>query len=396
MKITGLKVFLLNPAKRVSFGTGWGKNTVLVKISSDEGIDGLGEAFGTGKAKTTEAALHEFGRWLVGKDPTEVTRNWQAIYRGSRYPLGTATMAALSAVEQALWDIAGKACGLPVYKMLGGPCRDRIRLYASGYLAQPQHFDIEGPGLVEACQRAVETGFTAVKITPQPDDYREKSPQRIFRDSVERVRQVREGLGPDADICLDYHGRSFSPTEAIRLARAIEPYHPLFLEEPALSETPDSLLEVKQKTSIPIAAGERCISRDRLREILRKRAVDVLQPEPAANGGIFETVKWASMAELEHITIAPHQACSPVSLLACAHIDAVVPNFLIQECNVDLGSPFFGDLFNELPQIENGYLKLPTRPGLGIELNEEAVDRYPFKPYDRPVILREDGAVGLE
>ena len=132
MKITHIRVFLINPGRRVSYGTGWGKNTVLVKVYTDEGIEGVGEAFGTGKAKTTEAALYEFERWLKGKDPTEVVRNWYAYYRGSRYPLGTSTMAALSAVEQALWDISGKACGLPVYKMLGGPTRDRIKVYASG------------------------------------------------------------------------------------------------------------------------------------------------------------------------------------------------------------------------------------------------------------------------
>lgn len=396
MKITRLKVFLLNPGERVSWGTGWGKNTVLVKIYTDEGIDGLGEAFGTGKARTTEAALYEFERWLKGKDPTQVMRNWEAIYRGARYPLGTADMAALSAVEQALWDISGKACGLPIYKMLGGPFRDKIRVYASGYLCQPRHFQKAGPDLVEGCLAAVEKGFTAVKFTPQPDDYMSKSPQRILRDSIERVRCVRDAVGDDVDICLDYHGRSFSPVEAVKLARAIERYAPLFLEEPALTEAPDSLVEVKLKTTIPVAGGERCISRAGLREMLEKRAVHVLQPEPTANGGILETVKWAAMAELHHIVIAPHQACSPVSLLACAHIDAVITNFLIQECNVDTESKFFNEIFTDMPVIEKGYLKLPQKPGLGIALNEEVAEKYPFKPFDRPVIIQNDGGIGLE
>ncbi len=396
MKITGLKTFLINEGQRVPFGTGWAKNWVLVKIYTDEGLEGLGEAFGTGKAKTTEAALYEFERWLTGQDPTEIIRNWQTIYRGSRYPLGTATMAALSAIEQALWDISGKACGLPVYRMIGGPCRDKIRLYASGYLAQPQHFDKAGPDLVAACHATVAAGFTAVKFTPQPDDYQAKSPPQILRDAIERVQAVREAVGGDVDICLDYHGRSFSPVEAIKLARAIEPYNIFFLEEPALTEAPDSLVEVKLKTTIPIAGGERCISRDRVREILEKRAVHIIQPEPTANGGILETIKWAALAELYHIVIAPHQACSPVSLMACAHIDACIPNFLIQECNVDVDAPILSELFTGLPVIEDGYLKLPDRPGLGIELNEEAAGNYPYKPYDRPVIIEADGAIGLE
>lgn len=396
MKITGLKVFLVNPGAKVSWGTGWGKNLVLVKIYTDEGIDGVGEAFGTGKAKTTEAALYEYERWLLGKDPTEIVRNWMAYYRGSRYPLGTATMAALSAVEQALWDISGKACGLPVYKMLGGPCRDKVRVYASGYLAQPSHFDLGDDSLVESALKVVEAGFTAMKFTPQPDDYKSKTPREVLRDSIERVRSVREAVGEDIDICLDYHGRSFSPVEAVKLAQAIEPYQPLFLEEPALTESPESLLEVKQKTNIPIAGGERCISRDRLREILEKRAVHILQPEPMCNGGILETVKWAAFCELYHIVIAPHQACGPVSLLSCGHIDASVPNFLIQECNVDLNSSFLKDIFYELPVITDGYLELPEKPGLGIELNEEAAKKYPWKPCDRPVIIEHDGGIGLE
>jgi galactonate dehydratase len=356
----------------------------------------VGEAFGTGKAKTTEAAVYEFARWLKGKDPSRVIHNWQAFYRGSRYPLGTATMGALSAVEQALWDISGKACGLPIYKMLGGPCRDKIRVYASGYLCQPSHFDKGEATLIESAKAVVAKGFTAMKFTPQPDDYQSKTPRQIHCDAVERVRSVREAVGPDIDLGLDYHGRSFSPAAAVKLCQAIEIYDPFFIEEPALTEFPQSLHEVKMKTSIPVAGGERCISRDRLKEILECDALHILQPEPTANGGILETIKWAAMCELYHVSIAPHQACSPVSLLSCAHIDACIPNFLIQECNVDCDSPFAKDCFHHLPKIENGYLNLPQRPGLGIELNEEAAAKYSFKPFDRPVIIEHDGGIGLE
>ncbi|MBI4625653.1 MAG: mandelate racemase/muconate lactonizing enzyme family protein [Verrucomicrobia bacterium] len=397
MKITGVKVFLVNPGERVSYGTGWSKNLVLVKVYTDAGIEGVGEAFATGKARTTEAAVYEYERWLMGKDPTEIVRHWYAYYRGARYPLGTATMAALSAVEQALWDIAGKACGLPVYKMLGGPFRRKIRLYASGYLAQRSHFFVDGGGtLVDGAKAVVAAGFTALKFTPQPDDYQRKSWTQILNDSIERVRSVREAVGADIDICLDYHGRSFSPAEAGQLAQAIEPYRPYFLEEPALTESPESLVEVKMKTNIPIAGGERCISRDRLKEILEKRAVHVLQPEPTCNGGILETLRWAAMAELYHITLAPHQACGPVSFMACVHIDACAPNFLIQECNVDFDSQFIKDLFPERPAIEQGYVLLPEKPGLGVTFNEEAAAKYPYRPFDRPVIVRPDGGIGLE
>ncbi len=233
MKITRLKVFLVNPGNRVSYGTGWGKNTILVKIYTDSGVDGVGEAFGTGKAKTIEAALYEFERWLAGKDPTEIVRHWMAYYRGSRYPLGTETMAALSAVEVALWDIAGKSCGLPVYKMLGGPFRHKIRVYASGYLAQPSHFDLEGPPLVVAARDVVRRGFTALKITPQPDNYKTLTPAETLSASVDRVREVREAVGDSVDICLDFHGRSPSPVDAIWPAREIQRFPPSFLEQSA-------------------------------------------------------------------------------------------------------------------------------------------------------------------
>jgi galactonate dehydratase len=388
LKITGVKTFFANPGGQVAWGTGNTKNYVFIKVVTDAGIDGLGEAFHS-LDEPVEGALRKFERWLVGQDPTRITHNWQAIYRGLRYPLGTAELSALSAVEHALWDIAGKVAGLPVYKLLGGPTRDRIRVYASGRF-------FSGPDLAGAAQRLVEAGYTAVKFTPQPPDYAQKSAQAALDTSVERVRAVREAVGDDVDICLDYHGRSFSPSEAVRLARALEPYNVFFLEEPALSENPDSLLEAKAKTSIPIAAGERAVLRGTMRELIAKQAVHIIQPEPAANGGILETIKLAAMAEMYHITVAPHQACGPVSLAVCAHIDASIPNFLIQELNVDLDEPCLKDILIGIPEVKDGYLQLPDKPGLGIELNEKALKDYPFKPYDRPVIVNRDGSIGLE
>ena len=214
--------------------------------------------------------------------------------------------------------------------------------------------------------------------------------------SIAALPRIVEAVGDDINIALDFHGRSFSVTEAVRLAQAIEPYHPMFLEEPALTEDPDALVEAKMKTSIPIAGGERCNTRAQLRHVLEKRALHILEPEPTCNGGILETVKWAFMCELYHVVVAPHQACGPVSLLVNCHIDAAIPNFLIQECSVHLDDPFFKDLFHPMPVVKDGCLELPDRPGLGIELNEDAVEKYPRKPYDRPVITGQDGAVGLE
>jgi galactonate dehydratase len=378
MKIAAVKTFMVNPGHRVPWGTGYGKNYAFVKVYTDAGIDGLGEAFHS-LDEPIEGTIRKFERWLIGKDPTRIAYNWSAIYRGLRYPLGTAELAALSAVEHALWDIAGKACGLPVYKMLGGPTRNHIRVYAS-----PNAF--VGNTLVEQAKNAVAAGFTALKFAPQPDEYATKSTDQVLTESIQRVQMVREAVGKEIDICLDYHGRSFSPADAIRLAKALEPYNIFFLEEPALSENPDSLVEAKAKTNIPIAAGERCVTRDSMRQLIEKRAVHIIQPEPTANGGILETVKLAAMAELNHVVVAPHHACGPVALAVCTHIDATIPNFLIQECNVDLNSQCVRDVIVNPPRIENGFLTLPDLPGLGAELNEGAVRDYPPR----------DGSIGLE
>jgi galactonate dehydratase len=397
MKIIDIKVFLINKGEKVSFGTGWGKNYIIVKVFTDEDLTGLGEAFGTGKALTEEAAVKEFTRWLIGKDPTEVLKNWYAYYRGSRYPLGTATLSALSAIEQALWDISGKVAGLPIYKMLGGAVRDRIRLYGSSYLVHTKNWDEDDPEyFAEGCREAVRRGFTGIKITPQAPGWNTKSPRENLAESVKRVSIAREAMGPDNDVMIDYHGRSFSPAEAIQFGKSVEEFNIFFLEEPALTENPASLAFIRDNVHIPIAGGERCVTRNLMKELLPSGAIDIFQPEPAANGGIMETIKWAAMAELYHIVLAPHHACGPVSFLANIHIDACVPNFLIQECHVDFESDFIRDVFDHDMVMKNGYLELPDRPGLGIEINEEAVLKYSYKPYDRPVVIMKDGSIGLE
>ena len=404
MKVTDVKLFIVSQGFDLNYGPpGFSSNFAWIKVYTDAGIDGIGEPFHS-LEKPIAGSLAKYRRWLIGRDPTRVLHNWEAMYRGQRYPLGTAELAALSGVEQALWDIAGKACGLPVYKMLGGPCRDRIRAYHSG--AWSQMPALAGLSVPQQAKAIVDEGWTAIKFpVPQADMQMEpphavwqlspKSAHRELEEKVERTRQIREAVGADVDICVDYGAQQFSPTPGIKLAKALEPYKPLFLEEAALSENPDLLLEVKAQTSIPIAAGERVVHRDLFKEIIEKRAVDIIQLEPTACGGIMETVKRAAMAEIYHIMLAPHHASGPVALTTAVHIDAVVPNFLIQEMGTDLTMPRLKDLFDELPVIDNGYIQLPTKPGLGIELNEEAVHDYPPSEWDRPVVIQADGSAGL-
>lgn len=395
MKISDIKVFLVNEGIKSIYGSGWLPNYVFVKVCTDAGVEGVGEAFRTGKARTTEAAVGEYARWLVGRDPTEILRNWYGYFHGSRYPLGTATLAALSAIEQAMWDIAGKACGLPVHKMLGGPFRDRVRLYASNTLTQSSANTGSDESLTDGVLALVNQGFSAVKFIPQPDDFEGKGPRQVLAESIERVRTVRQTVGESVDLCLDYHGMDISPSRAVEFARAVEEFNPLFVEEPVPTANVEALREVKDKTVVQIAAGERCTSRALLRQLLESQAVHILQPELTCIGGILETLKWAAVAEMYQVQIAPHHTGSPVSLLACCHFDMCCPNFLIQECNAHPRSPFFRDLFGELPRVDDGYLILGDKPGLGIELDEEAAAAYPYKPFDRRVVTCADGAIGI-
>lgn len=402
MQISDVKLYIINKGGSVGWGLCNTANYVLVTIHTDKGLVGVGDAFHS-LDEPIEACIGKYKRWLMGEDPTKVLYHWQAIYRGLRYPLGTAELAALSAVEQALWDIAGKDCGLPVYSMLGGPTRDRVRCYASGG-AWPIG---EYGSFVEQVEAVVTAGWTALKFSPQESDYEYDPPRPTWRkqaksmhaelsEMVERVRSVREAIGDDIEICLDYHGRSFSPAEAIRLARQIEKYNPFFLEEPALTEHPDSLLEVKAQTAIPIAGGERVVHRDLFKQVIEKRAVDILQLEPTACGGILETVRRSAAAELFHIVLAPHHAGSPVALCTCAHIDMAVTNFLIQEVNTDVNSSLNRDLFSDMPTVSGGWIDMTGAPGIGITFNEAAAGDHPAKVWDRPVIIEADGSIGLE
>jgi galactonate dehydratase len=375
---------------RVSFGTGWGKNWIFVKVYTDDGVEGVGEAFGTGQDLAVAALLEGFKRWLVGKDPTRIIHHWQALVRSARYPMGTASMSAVSAVELALWDINGKALGVPVYRLLGGPCRDRVRVYAGGLLVPGYRDQVEG------AQAAVERGFRAIKCWPQPAEYAGAHASAVAEHARALVRALRGAVGSGIGLCMDYHGRSFSPAEALQIVKALEGEHLLFVEEPTLYDNVDSLVELKAKTTVPIAAGEKIVGRAQWRELISKRAVDIIQPDPVVCGGIAETLKLAAMAEAYHILLAPHHASGPVSLAACAHIAACVPNFFALEYGL-VDSECARAIVREQPQVADGFMALPTAPGLGVEFNEAAALEYPYRPFDRPVVIDQgDGAVDFE
>ena len=343
LKITRLETLLVQPR--------W----LFLKIHTSAGIVGLGEPIVESRASTCAAAVREIEPYLIGKDPRQVAHHWQAIYRHAFYRGGPVLTSALSGIDMALWDIKGKALGVPVYELLGGPTRTRVRVYAHAR-------DLD------AVKNQMARGFTAFKTgvaTRRPMRYIEAPGATQY--AVEHFKAFRELIGPDRDLAIDFHG-AVSPAAAKVLIKAIEPYQPMFVEEPCLPQNHDVMAEIARGTHLPIATGERVFTKWGFREVLEKRAATVLQPDLCHAGGITETRLIAGMAEAYYAAIAPHNPLGPISLAAGVQIAASIPNFLIQE-QVTLGEGYLKQPFT----VRDGYLDLPAGPGLGIELDENAI-----------------------
>jgi galactonate dehydratase len=389
MKILEIIPHLVNTGPNPRSASGFGPNWTFVKITTDEGLTGWGEVFVTGRSETAQALVQEMGTLLVGQDSSRIRHLWNCIYRGARYPLGVDGLAALSGIELALWDLAGKRSGLPVHRLVGGRTREYVELYASGVYLNG------APELSEGMALAREHGFRCVKFNPHPKGGA-LSPGAWREALLKRVREVREMAGEEMDIALDYHGRDLSPARVVELLADLEPYRPLFVEEPALSNHIASLARVRRASRLPIAAGERCITRERVRTLLETEAVDYFQPEITACGGFAEALRFADWAELHHITVWPHHGGSMLALVIGAHLAASVSNFGMLECNIRLDHAVARELFAPWPQITDGRLSLPTGPGWGIEPDEAAMQRHPPRPFSRPSHEEADGAVGYQ
>ena len=344
LRITRLETFLVKP------------RYLFLKVHTDAGIVGLGEPIVEGRARTCAAAVEEMAPWLIGKDPRNVVHHWQAIYRHAFYRGGPILTSALSGVEQALWDIKGKFLGVPVYELLGGPTRDRIRVYA--------HVRND-PTLV---RQKKEQGFTAFKTgVKNSTQSGVVASQKFVEEAAEAFAGLRQAAGKDADIGIDFHG-AITPQNAKLLIKALEPYQPMFIEEPVQCQNVDLMAEIARGTHLPIATGERIFTKWGFREILEKGAASILQPDLCHAGGIMEARLIAGMAEAYYATIAPHNPLGPISLAAGLQLAASIPNFLCQE-QVTLGEGYLKEPF----KVEDGYVKLPTGPGLGIELDDAQV-----------------------
>jgi galactonate dehydratase len=366
------------------------KTLVLVEVETDAGITGLGEATIGNKARAAAACVDELARYLVGKDPFRIEHHWQAM-RINAFSGGTIIDTAISALEIAMWDILGKALGTPVFQLLGGACRDRIRVYASGWWPMD---DARPESIAARAQKLAEEGFTALKLVCHGPYGTHVVGPSVLRDAVAQVRAVREAVGAEVDILIDMHGR-LQPEDAVYFAKAVEEYHPMWLEEPVLPGEMDGLKMVQAASSVPLATGERLHTKHEFHELIAQRAVGIIQPDVIHAGGILELKKLAAMAEARYMTIAPHNAAGPVATAATMHLAACTPNFLILE----LWDPFLPwpeDLVAQPLRPVDGYLPLPQGPGLGVTLNREGIARHPAKPAtDYPLWFRTDGSITM-
>jgi galactonate dehydratase len=374
MKIRQIDIYLARSGKL---------RPIVVELITDEGVTGIGEAgvaYGCGSHAAT-GMLKDLAPALLGWDASRIEAFSTYVYDHTFWGKGGGTIvyAALSAIEQALWDIKGKVCGAPVYELLGGAARDRVRCYANGWYEAAQTPD----QFARATERPLRDGYTALKFYPLGEmvgvDMRHVSQRMVDRDrlnlAVARVKAVREAIGPDVELMLDLSG-GLTPAESVRLCQRFEEYDILFVEEPTDPSDAQAMAYVASRTSIAVAAGERHYARHGTRPLLEARAVDIVQPDPGNTGGIMETKKIAAMAEAWGMRVAPHVCGSPLITQVALHLSANLPNFVIQELY-----PYFRfhegyiDTVLEAPEaaVTNGYLALPQGPGLGLTLNREAL-----------------------
>lgn len=362
---------------------------LFVRVHTDAGITGLGESGAWGYLEASGAAVETFKRYLIGQDPLRIEHHWQYLYRWTHFR-GAAIMGALSAIDIALWDIAGKHYGVPVYQLLGGKTRERARVYYHVFGQTTEE-------LVQGCVDARRRGFTAVgHLTPFLDEPRDvpyfKTHAQKMADAIDTVGRYREAVGDAVDLCIEIH-RRLSPTEAVVLARGIEQYHPFFYEDPILPDSFDAMALVAQNIHIPIATGERLHTIYEFEALLARGAVQYVRPDVCLAGGISHCKKIAALAEAHHVQVVPHNPLSPVSTAACVQLAACIPNFALQEYPRGEGEPPKSEIVRTPLRLEDGFLIVPDAPGIGIELAEDAMERHPYKPRAVQTRLHVDGSV---
>jgi len=368
MEITTVETFLVGPPE--------GKNLCFVRVDTDEDIHGWGECYTqVDRDKQMAAHVDQLSRYLTGRDPQHIKHFLQWAFDDFAARRGAMDFyCAVSGIEQALWDIRGKKLGAPVHSLLGGACRNRIKVYANGWSSS-----IDTPEeLAAAATEVVDKGFDALKFDPVPGPWRTHVNSEVEERAVENVRAVREAVGPDVEIHVEIH-RRLAPVHATRIAHQIERFDPFWFEEPVLAENLDALAEVRRDIDTPVVTGEELYTKFEFREAFEKGAADVVNPDVCNTGGILELKEIAAMAEPYYVAVSPHNYNSTtVGLAATLHASAVMPNFLITEYFVNLEA-FGEELAHEPFEVEDGYVDLPDDPGLGIELDENALVENPAR-----------------
>ncbi|MCH6265055.1 galactonate dehydratase [Neobacillus citreus] len=379
MKITNLTLYKVPPR--------W----LFLKIETDNGLEGWGEPIVEGRASTVEACVKELSDYLIGQDPRKIEDLFQVMYRGGFYRGGPIMMSAISGIEQALWDIKGKFYNMPVYEMLGGAARDKIRVYS--WIGGDRPSDV-----ANEAKEKIKAGFTAVKMNATEEmEYIDNTSS--VESVINRIAAVREAVGKDVGIGMDFHGRVHK-TMAKIIAKELEPYRPMFIEEPVLPENNEALREIARYTSTPIATGERQYTRWGFKQLLMDGYVDIIQPDVSHAGGIFEMKKIAAMAEAFDVAVAPHCPLGPIALASCLQVDFCTPNAIIQEQSLGIHYNQGSDLLDYLKdrsvfKYENGYVNILEGPGLGIEVDEEHVKEMAKVGHDwkNPIWRYKDGSV---
>ncbi|MDM5331307.1 galactonate dehydratase [Neobacillus sp. CF12] len=379
MKIKSIELFKVPPR--------W----LFLKVMTDDGLVGWGEPVVEGRADTVKAAVEELSSYIIGQDPMRIEDLWQVMYRAGFYRGGPILTSAISGIEQALWDIKGKFYNAPVYDLMGGASRDKIRVY--NWIGGDRPSDVR-----EAALQQIAAGFTAVKMNASEELHYIDSFSKVEK-VIERIATVREVGGSDFGIGIDFHGRVHKSMAKI-LAKELDQYRPMFIEEPVLPENNEALKEIARYTSAPIATGERMYTRWGFKELLQQGVVDIIQPDVSHAGGILETRKIAAMAEAYDVALAPHCPLGPIALASCLQVDACSPNAFIQEQSLGIHYNQGNDILDYIlnPQTfeyQDGFVSLPKGPGLGVDVNEEKVREAAKIGHDwkNPVWRNEDGTV---
>ena len=365
MKITDVKTLVM--------GTSW-RNLTFVKVETDEGLTGISEVRMNNRTDALVAYIDGAKRrHVIGSDPFNTEDLYQRLFRDDYGRAGEIVATGISVIEIACWDIIGKAVNQPVYRLLGGACRDKIKAYANGWYRverSPEEFHA-------AAKRVLEKGYRALKFDPFGAGYYELSYEEKWK-SVELVEAVRDAVGPDVEILVEMHGR-FSPYMAIEISAELEKFQPSWVEEPVPPDNIAALAKASEKINLPVATGERLHNKYEYRELINLQAADILQPDITQTGGFLETKKIAAMGDMCYMTVAPHNVGGPVSTATALHFAACTTNFKIQEHFNDFSEAWVKEAATGCPEVIDGYFSLPNGPGLGMELNEDLIAEHPYR-----------------